>query len=163
MQFIQNVSKDAVRQGHHFDPGFNSLLICINDPGSKWVVPRFPFLQIERFEFLDVEDVDTWCDPELMPQPEHAKRLVEVLQRALQNHQNVVVHCTAGICRSGAVVEVGTMMGFDDTETWRSPNLRLKHLMMQELGLSFDPHETHRLKLGGEPDWLDPRGELTGI
>jgi len=66
---------------------------------------------------------------------------VHLLQRALDNHMNVIVHCVAGVCRSGAVCEVGVMMGFQDTEAFRSPNLLVKHKMMQALGWTYDADE----------------------
>jgi hypothetical protein len=56
-------------------------------------------------------------------------------------NMNVLVHCHAGICRSGAVVEVGTMLGFTATERFRMPNLRVKHKMMKVLGLTYDADE----------------------
>ena len=56
---------------------------------------------------------------------------------------NVMVHCHAGICRCGAVTEVGTMMGFTATEKFRMPNLRVKHRMMKVLGLTYDADEKH--------------------
>ena len=70
-----------------------------------------------------------------------AKELVRLLQHALANHMNVVVHCHAGICRSGAVVEVATMMGFTATDRYRQPNLRVKHKMMKVLGWTYDENE----------------------
>jgi hypothetical protein len=72
---------------------------------------------------------------------EDAARLVALLQHALDNRMNVVVHCFAGICRSGAVCEVGVMMGFDDTGRFRSPNLLVKHRMMKALGWYYDENE----------------------
>ena len=56
-------------------------------------------------------------------------------------NRNVLVHCHAGICRSGAVVEVGTMLGFTATERFRQPNLRVKHRMMKVLGWTYDADE----------------------
>jgi hypothetical protein len=56
---------------------------------------------------------------------------------------NVVVYCVAGVCRSGAVCEVGVMMGFDDCEGFRSPNLLVKHKMMKNLGWTYDENEAH--------------------
>jgi hypothetical protein len=61
---------------------------------------------------------------------------------------NVVVHCVAGVCRSGAVCEVGVMMGFRDTEEFRAPNLMVKHKMMKVLGWTYDADE--------KPQALDP-------
>jgi hypothetical protein len=74
-----------------------------------------------------------------------AERLVRLLQRALENKMNVVVHCFAGICRSGAVCEVGVMMGFQDTGRFRSPNLLVKHKMMKVLGWTYDENEKPNL------------------
>jgi hypothetical protein len=54
---------------------------------------------------------------------------------------NVVVHCHAGICRSGAVAEVGVMMGFADCERFRIPNLLVKHKMMRVLGWAYNANE----------------------
>ena len=58
---------------------------------------------------------------------------------------DVIVHCVAGVCRSGAVCEVGVMMGFDDTEDFRSPNLLVKHKMMKILGWTYDENEPHTI------------------
>jgi predicted protein tyrosine phosphatase len=146
MPWIENVSKGDAAKAHHFDPGPNSVLICINDINCEWVIPKFPFKEVHKFEFLDVEDTDTWCPEEAKFSEPQAKEIIKILSLALRSRSNVVVHCTAGICRSGAVVEVATMMGFDDTEKWRSPNLRVKHMLMQELGLIYDPNEQHRVK-----------------
>jgi hypothetical protein len=58
---------------------------------------------------------------------------------------NVVVHCHAGVCRSGAVCEIGVMLGFNDTEAFRSPNLLVKHRMMRALGWLYDEQEPHSI------------------
>jgi predicted protein tyrosine phosphatase len=81
---------------------------------------------------------------------EQANELVRLLQYALENRMNVVVHCTAGICRSGAVTEVGIMLGFNDTEKFRSPNLLVKHRMMKALGWTYDENEKHVPLAGDE-------------
>ena len=65
---------------------------------------------------------------------------------------NVVVHCHAGVCRSGAVCEIGVMMGFDDCEVFRSPNLLVKHKMMKVLGWTYDENEPHTIN-GVETSW----------
>ena len=72
---------------------------------------------------------------------EQAAELVRLLQHALDNSMNVMVHCHAGICRSGAVVEVASMMGFTPTERFRQPNLRVKHKMMKVMGWTYDENE----------------------
>ena len=69
---------------------------------------------------------------------------------------NVIGHCHAGVCRSGAVCEIGVMLGFDDTEAFRSPNLLVKHRMMRALGWLYDEQEPH--SINGVPvpeDWTN--------
>ena len=66
------------------------------------------------------------------------KLLVQHLELALEQNMNVIVHCHAGICRSGAVAEVGIMMGFEDTKTHRIPNLLVKFNMMKFLGWVYE-------------------------
>jgi hypothetical protein len=80
-------------------------------------------------------------DEEMRCSPDQAAQLAQLLQRALVNRMHVIVHCHAGVCRSGAVAEVGVMLGFDDAEAFRSPNLLVKHRMMAALGWPHDKHE----------------------
>jgi protein-tyrosine phosphatase len=94
------------------------------------------FKEIHEFEFLDAEDEDGFED-ECKIQDEQAAELVRLLKHAQENHMNVVVHCHAGICRSGAVVEVASMMGFTPADRLRIPNMRVKHKMMKVLGWTY--------------------------
>ena len=139
-RWIENVSWDAVKNGFHSDMGQNAMLIQIADPATFFPEPKHTFKEVHQFEFLDAEDGDRFPD-ECMIQDEQAAELVRLLQHALDNSMNVLVHCHAGICRSGAVVEVGSMMGFTPTERFRMPNLRVKHRMMRVLGLTYDSDE----------------------
>ena len=143
--WIQNVSLSDVKKGHHIDAGINSMLIQIVDPGMEFPVPAYNFKEIHQFEFLDVEETDQVLEEEMRCSQEQADKLVALLQRAFENRMNVVVHCVAGVCRSGAVCEVGVMMGFRDTEVFRSPNLLVKHKMMKCLGWTYDENEPHTI------------------
>lgn len=134
--WIQNVSLDNVSTGYHYDPGGNSMLIQIVDPAMEFPEPKHQFKETHQFEFLDLEQEDPWGE-EFKITDLQAQQLVQLLQRALDNCMNVVVHCVAGVCRSGAVCEVGVMLGFDDTETYRAPNLMVKHKMMKALGWGY--------------------------
>jgi predicted protein tyrosine phosphatase len=142
IRFIENVSKSDVFNGHHYDAGDNSMLIRIQDPATEFGAIKRTFKEVYEFEFLDAEDSDGFPD-ECKIQDEQAEEIVRLLQRALDNRMNVVVHCHAGICRSGAVVEVATMMGFTPSDRFRQPNLRVKHKMMKVLGLTYDSDEKH--------------------
>lgn len=132
--WIENVAAIDIKNGHHFDAGPNSMLIQIADPAGWFPTPRHQFKEIHQFEFLDAEDEDGFPDEAKISQSQAAE-LAQLLKRALDNQMNVVVHCTAGLCRSGAVCEVGVMLGLADTEKFRLPNVRVKKFLMKELGL----------------------------
>lgn len=145
MPWIQNVSLSDIKKGFHIDAGINSMLIQIVDPCMEFPVPNHQFKEVHQFEFLDLERDDMPDAEEFKITDEQAQQLVTLLKDALDNRMNVVVHCVAGVCRSGAVCEVGVMMGFDDTEVFRSPNLLVKHKMMQKLGWTYDENEPHTI------------------
>ena len=137
MPWIENIAADAVPRGVHHDCGPNSMLISIADPAGWRPEAKHDFKERHDFEFLDAEDTDGFPD-EAKISDIQAEQIVALLQRALENRMNVVVHCMAGICRSGAVVEVGVMMGFNDCEKYRQPNLRVKHKLMKQLGWTYN-------------------------
>ena len=144
MPWIQNVALADIPKRHHIDAGENSMLIQIVDPAMEFPVPKHQFKEVHQFEFLDLEVNDPWGD-EFKITDEQAQQLVTLLKTALDNRMNVVVHCVAGVCRSGAVAEVGIMMGFQDTQAYRSPNLMVKHKMMKVLGWTYDENEPHTM------------------
>lgn len=137
IRWIENCSMSDIHLGHHSDLGENVLLIRIQDPATEFKPTKYNFKEVYCFEFLDAEDGDEF-DDDFKISDEQAQQIVSLLEHALTNSMNVLVHCHAGICRSGAVTEVGTMMGFTATERFRQPNLRVKHKMMKALGWSYD-------------------------
>ena len=141
MPWIENVAASDIPIGFHHDAGPNSMLISISDPASWRPEAKHQFKERHDFEFLDVEETDHVDDEAMKCSQEQANELVRLLQHALDNRMNVVVHCFAGICRSGAVCEIGVMLGFNDTERFRSPNLLVKHRMMKALGWTYDENE----------------------
>lgn len=144
--WIQNISLADVKNGHHYDAGSNSMLIQIVDPGAEFPTPKYKFKQVHQFYFLDVENTEKdGLLYECAITDEDAKGIALALQQALANHMNVIVHCHAGICRSGAVAEVGVMLGFQDTESFRSPNLMVKRMLLEQLGMTYDPTEPHTI------------------
>lgn len=148
IRWIENVAWDDVKNGWHSDMGVNSMLIQIADPATFFPTPKKQFKEIHQFEFLDIETPDVERDPamgEFAVTDEQAEQLVALLKRALENSMNVLVHCHAGICRSGAVVEVGTMLGFTPTDRFRQPNLRVKHKMMKVLGWTYNEQEESKM------------------
>jgi len=137
MPWIQNVSLGDIPKGHHVAVGENSMLIQIVDPGMEFPTPLHKFKETHQFNFLDLEVGDAFGE-EFKVTDVQAEQLVNLLKHALDKRMNVIVHCVAGVCRSGAVCEVGVMMGFDDTENYRSPNLMVKHKMMKVLGWTYE-------------------------
>lgn len=141
MPWIENVAAADVPMRYHHEAGENSMLIQIMDPcPSWWPTPAHNFKEAHRFEFLDAEDGDRFPEEALISDAQAAE-IVRLLKHAKENNMNVVVHCMAGLCRSGAVAEVGVMMGFGDTERTRIPNMRVKHKLMKQLGWTYDADE----------------------
>ena len=141
MPWIENVAAADIPIRFHREAGPNAMLIQIMDPATSWwPTPAHEFKETHRFEFLDAEDKDGFPE-EAKISDAQAQEIVRLLKHALDNKMNVVVHCYAGICRSGAVVEVGVTMGFQDCERTRIPNLRVKQKLMQQLGWTYDSTE----------------------
>ena len=162
MPWIENVALVDIPKGRHHNAGENSMLIQIVDPDMEFPTPIHKFKETHQFEFLDIEANDYTIDEAFRCSDEQAQRLVELLQHALLNRMNVVVHCHAGVCRSGAVCEIGVMMGFDDCEGFRSPNLLVKHKMMRVLGWLYDEQEPHTIN-GVPVEWEDDNGKIFAL
>ena len=136
--WIENISLDAVKKGEHYDAGENSMLIQIVDPGVEFPQSKFNFKRVSQYFFLDVEDNEPdGCLYDAAITDTDAQNIAEDLKYALANHMNVVVHCHMGVCRSGAVAEVGTMLGFQDTEKFRVPNSMVKRKLLEYLGMTY--------------------------
>lgn len=159
--WIQNVALADIPKGLHIDVGPNSMLIQIVDPAMEFPVPKHTFKEVHQFEFLDLENEEDLPDAvEFMITDAQAAQLVALLQRALDKHMNVIVHCHAGICRSGAVAEVGVMMGFEDAKAFRAPNLRVKHKMLRALGWTYDADEKPANNWQAYYDYLESKGDI---
>jgi predicted protein tyrosine phosphatase len=137
MPTITNYSLEDILECNYQVSG-KTTLIQIVDPESDFPeVFKNQFENIYKFRFLDIEEDDRHVR-EWGISDEQAECLVRILKEALADSVNVIVHCHAGICRSGAVVEVGTIMGFEDCRKFRQPNLLVKYKMMKVLGLTYE-------------------------
>lgn len=131
--WIQNVSMKAIMEGQHFFEPHRTVLIQIQDPGSRFFAPpKYKFKQVTQILFDDAEDGDEGS----LIEEDDAQLIASVLRQALFNGDNVVVHCHAGLCRSGAVAECGVILGFDDTNMERIPNQRVKRMLRKALNLT---------------------------
>lgn len=153
--FIENVSRDDIIKGNHSDPS-NAILIQISDPGVSHPTPKKKFKEVYQLNFLDADESDVtgeisskrfpWdppslftCNYEDLITPTQAEYLCKILTSAIDDKHDVIVHCHAGVCRSGAVVEVGAILGFEPTNRrHRIPNTMVKRRMMQYLGLTYE-------------------------
>ncbi len=134
--WIINVPKAAIPQGLHYAiVEGRDVLIQIVDPCTEFPLPRYNFGKVYQFEFLDEEN-----DEPFSITRSQAKEIANILRFAKNSGRNVVVHCHAGLCRSGAVTEAGVMIGFTDPEVPRLPNMRVLNFLKEELGLSYDPN-----------------------
>ena len=144
--FIVNVSRQALKSGNHAYAK-PCILIQIADPDTEFVAPYHDFLEIHRYQFLDIEASGLTNNgnrvyedmSEFAITQDQATEIVNILNIAFNKNTNVVVACVAGRCRSGSVCEVGTMIGFNDVPgTLRQPNVLVKSLMMKSLGWSYE-------------------------
>lgn len=144
--WIRNVPMSAIIKGdHHLDDN-GTVLIQIQDIGTwKFAEPaaREEFVSIHQFEFMDADDADDDCNIT----EQQAGEIASILKQALAAGHSVLVHCHMGLCRSGAVAEVGVMLGFADTGAVRQPNILVKNRLKRALGLDVDYSEIFRTVL----------------
>lgn len=127
--FIENVSRADILAGTHSDAGLNSMLIQISGVISEHPTPLKAFREIHQFNFEDIEEDEEWActDPQ-------AAQLASLLRHAMNNQMNVIVHCHAGLSRSGAVAEAGILIGFNPTDRLRLPNALVRSKLFKALG-----------------------------
>lgn len=122
-----------------------TTLIMIGDPGYEFrlptVVPDYGFIatfsdgprtkvedwgSVHQFEFLDVEE-----DSHDSINPDQAKELFDAIKQAEEAGRHIVVHCFAGVARSGAVVEFATtkLSFVEDESIYRGPNERVLKML----------------------------------
>lgn len=132
--FIENCSEKDVARGNHRNAGANSMLIQIADSDRVFIMPRQKFSEVYQFRFSDIEDDHPMAELYGISDKQ-AAYIARLLERAVGNKMNIIVHCFAGICRSGAVSIVGEMLGMAPCGKFRIPNRRVKRKLMTNLGL----------------------------
>lgn len=128
--WVENVSMKAIQKGDHYLDE-NTILIQIQD----WDFEKFShvkykdkFKAIYRFKF-DYTNEDT----NNAISDRQAEEIANILLKCLDNKWSIVVHCHAGICRSGGVAEVAEMLGFEYAGSHKIPNLRVKRMIIEQL------------------------------
>lgn len=128
MPKITNISAFNLRD---YTPNENTVLIRIGDFRD----PFFPkvrggFSEIYTFCF---DDTDT--DGYGSITGRQADEIASILKKCLVENKDILVHCVAGLCRSGAVAECGIVIGFSDGGNYRQPNILVKNKLFNALGL----------------------------
>ena len=130
MPKIQHVSLEAYQQGK-----FIAADVAIRIVDDALLFGRdYPGMLTHHFVFADANE-----DDEQAISSQQANELVHILQSAFAQQQDVLVHCVAGVSRSGAVAQFAIdYLGFSDGNSstdWRLPNAAvLKALKTALLG-----------------------------
>ena len=136
MPKIENCSWIDFKNGNHRVDPIGTIAIQITDPGDTPPEPAEDvFAERHSFQFLDAEEPTRFFPEEKLISDEQAEDIASILIRALDKNQDVLVHCVVGACRSGAVVEVAEMIGFDECFRYRHANTRVKRKLMEQFDL----------------------------
>lgn len=139
--FVQNVSRKDIELGNHAPTSVeNTVLIQISDTPRKSPTPAGKFKHIYEFFFDDIEE-ESGPDGETGINNTQALEIANIIKMAYENDYDIIVHCHAGLCRSGAVAQAAEAYGFASGGRKQIPNLRVKHKIMSALGLSYDEAE----------------------
>jgi rhodanese-related sulfurtransferase len=141
MPKIVHISRKAFEQGAYAD-----YPIAIRIADSFWQLADVyhPKQQPYAFAFSDVDAGEPGAISEL-----DASIIIGILHYAKGNDQNVVVHCEAGVARSGAVAQFAIdALGFEnevapateEDEAWRMPN-ELVMSRLYEIHALYEMHE----------------------
>jgi hypothetical protein len=144
--FTGNFPRATIEHGLPFAIGEKDWLISINGPDERAAKPADKFGHVFPFHFDDVDEFR--CPPGFVKMSEEQAGVMAMIAlKAKEELANVWVHCHAGICRSGAVVEVLSLLGFmifDDWSPQRLPNthvFRTLRLQFPELRNSWEEDE----------------------
>jgi len=127
---------EKIIKGDHAISRGNTVLIQIVDRWNSFPTPALEstFKQIHKFDFADVS-----IDGKGGITDQQADDIAKILKDAIENDDDIVVHCHAGICRSGAVAEVASYLGFSvlNHPSERIPNTLVKSKLFKSLGYTW--------------------------
>jgi hypothetical protein len=150
MRFTANFPRAVIEQRFPFEVGPQDWLISIISQNDAPVVPAQNFGDIARFRFDDDEGHVLGSMV-----PKQAWRMAEIVREAARLEKNVWVHCTAGMCRSGAVVEVLGLLGWTIVEEFSPQRIANEHVF-NLLRLQF-PELRHSWEINDWINWALPK------
>lgn len=114
----------------------NTVLISITEPGRKARVPK-GYLDMLRLEFQDYDSLRKHPEDAVLFTSTQAARIARFVRKHRELERNILIHCAAGISRSGAIAEalLQAFPEYKDTGWPRHPNGHVKSLMKRALGL----------------------------
>lgn len=130
--WIANVS-----EAHASGVLFPSEMVCISitNPGKEASLPGFK--DILRLQFQDYDGAQKLPYGAVLFNLHQALQIASFARQHREYGHNILVHCAAGVSRSGAVVEalLEAFPEYEDAGWIRHPNGRVKSLMKRALGL----------------------------
>jgi len=136
MPKIENCSWIDFQNGNYRIHPIGAIAIQIVDPHDTPPEPSEDVFHSRHvFEFLDAEKGTQFFPEDNLINNTQAEKIAMLLRLAIEEDHDVLVHCVAGMCRSGAVVEVAEMIGFDECFRYRFPNNRVKSKLMKQFDL----------------------------
>lgn len=115
-------------------PSLSTVVISITEPGRFAKIPD-GFRVVLRMKFQDYEDTRPHPEKAVLFHPRQAERLAEFIKE--YRGANIIVHCAAGISRSGAIAEVvlEAFSEYEDRGYHRHANGLVKRLLKRAMGL----------------------------
>lgn len=150
MPWVMNVGEGAAER---FEPDGNTVCISITEPGRKAKLPSFVDLIREQFQDYDPvgkpphspSGMYELHEPQakkippnaLLIGPSQAARIARFARKHRDAGRNILVHCAAGVSRSGAIADalLQAFPGYEDRGWPRFPNGHVRSLMKRALGL----------------------------
>ncbi|MDO9252601.1 MAG: hypothetical protein Q7U48_13760 [Hydrogenophaga sp.] len=112
MPTITRCSAAEFLAGVHPAPSREAVAIQITDPCCAAPRAGDQYHALHHFEFTDTERASELTG-EFAINNDQARSIAVILRDALAEGRDVVVHCQAGIYRSGGVAEAARRCGFD--------------------------------------------------
>lgn len=156
MPKIVHISRKAFEQGLYAN---YPIAIRIADSFDQLTEVANPAQQSYAFAFLDVDE----CESDSISEAD-ASLIVHTLMTAKANNEDVVVHCEAGISRSGAVAQFAIdVLGFEDEkapdsvegESWRLPNHCILNMLYKAHKFTMPFHKQNHCKYKSEYVWSE--------